>query len=492
MEKSFTPKMTPAAQMQFRVGFLSRTIPLFHWGLFLVLVLLTFSPAGRVREFALISDSLLAVKPFTLLIGITVALLGAIISQYAKNYLKGFRFQERFMGLTLGFTLSVLVLVASESLIILILAWMSMGFHMSRLIGIDSRWPEAKEAGRVSGTYFIASSILLSLAIGIPAFQTGSLTLSGLLKNVDRLPNTVQLLSAILLITSAVIQSALFPFHRWLLSSMTAPTPASGLMHAGFVNGAGVLLALFAPLILTSQTLPILVVLGGSTAIIAQFSKLIQVQAKHKLACSTIAQMGFMVFQCGLGFFNAAVTHLILHGLYKAYLFLSAGEGMTQGHPSRTPHIHITLIQGVVVGIYGVGGALLFGLLTGKGNSMDSGLFLSMIVALSVGQLTYNVVKQKSLARLQRLWLPPLVFSLAIGLYSLLYTGVTSFMSGMPGILEPQPVSMLHVLFGLLFIVGFFVMKLGLYLKFPSIYVWLLNLTQPVHTTIISSKSIQK
>jgi NAD(P)H-quinone oxidoreductase subunit 5 len=26
------------------------------------------------------------------------------------------------------------------------------------------------------------------------------------------------------------------------------------------------------------------------------------------------------------GFFNAAVVHLLLHGFYKAYLFLSAGE----------------------------------------------------------------------------------------------------------------------------------------------------------------------
>jgi NAD(P)H-quinone oxidoreductase subunit 5 len=30
--------------------------------------------------------------------------------------------------------------------------------------------------------------------------------------------------------------------------------------------------------------------------------------------------MGFMIMQCGLGFFNAAVG-TILHGFYKAYLF---------------------------------------------------------------------------------------------------------------------------------------------------------------------------
>lgn len=492
MIKSLMHKIYPLSQRPSRVGFLSRTVPLFHWGLFLLLVLFALKSGGNIREFRLAYGSALVLKPFTLLIGLTVALLGAIISQYAKNYLRGFRFQERFMGLNLGFTLSVLLLVAAESLILVVLAWFSMGLHMSRLIGIDSRWPEAGEAGRVSGWHFIASSILLCIAIGIPAFQTGSFTLTELLNNLNRIPNPVQLLSAILLIISALIQSALFPFHRWLLSSMTAPTPASGLMHAGFVNGAGILLALFAPLLLQTQTLPVLVIVGGCTAIFAQFSKLIQVKAKHKLACSTIAQMGFMVMQCGLGFFNAAVAHLILHGLYKAYLFLSAGEGMTQGQPSRTPHIHIRPIQGAVVVIYGIGGALLFSLLTGKGISWDSGLFLSMIVALTVGQLTYNVVKQKSLSWFQRIWLPPVLFSIAIGLYSLLYTGVSSMMLGMLAVKEPQPIAFVHLAFSILFIVGFFVMKLGLYQKFPGIYVRFLNLTQPVNTTILSTKSIQK
>ena len=107
---------------------------------------------------------------------------------------------------------------------------------------------------------------------------------------------------------------------------MTSPTPASALMHAGFVNGSGILLTLFAALIFASNTMDLLFIIGGLTAVIAQFTKLLQVNVKQKLACSTIAQMGFMIMQCGLGYFNAAIAHLILHGFYKAYLFLSSGE----------------------------------------------------------------------------------------------------------------------------------------------------------------------
>jgi NAD(P)H-quinone oxidoreductase subunit 5 len=48
-----------------------------------------------------------------------------------------------------------------------------------------------------------------------------------------------------------------------------------------------------------SNTLIILFIIGGLTAVIAQFTKLLQVNVKQKLACSTIAQMGFMIMQCG-------------------------------------------------------------------------------------------------------------------------------------------------------------------------------------------------
>ena len=106
-------------------------------------------------------------------------------------------------------------------------------------------------------------------------------------------------------------------------------------MHAGFVNGAGILLALFSTLMFASNTLNVLFIIGGLTAIIAQFTKLLQVNVKQKLACSTIAQMGFMIMQCGLGFFNAAVVHLILHGFYKAYLFLASGEAIEHSKPQK-------------------------------------------------------------------------------------------------------------------------------------------------------------
>ena len=432
---------------------------------------------------------LIRINGFTLLIWMTVTFFGAVVSRYGRTYLNGFRYQERFMALTLGFTASVMVLLAAEHLALVVLSWMAMGLFMSQLIGIDAGWAEAREAGRNSRRYFMAGAFFLGLGIAVPAFRAQAFTLSDLLGSLDRLPAGMMAFSAVCLITAAVIQSAMYPFHRWLLSSMTAPTPASALMHAGFVNGAGILLTLFAPLLLLSDSLTLLLVIGGLTAILAQFAKLLQVHVKHKLACSTIAQMGFMVMQCGLGFFNAAVAHLILHGFYKAYLFLSAGEGIAPTHPQAPPYIRIKPLQAVAVLIYGALGAYLFMALTGKGTNWDSGIFLTLIVAITVGQVTYNIIKQNSLKLWQRLLLPPLLFTAGIGLYALTFNGVTALMADLPGVAEPQPLTAVQIGFGLVFLAGFFVMKLGTYLRFPWLYVKLMNLTQPFKNSVLSSKT---
>ena len=281
----------------------------------------------------------------------------------------------------------------------------------------------------------------------------------------------------------------MYPFHRWLLSAMTAPTPASALMHAGFVNGAGILLALFSTLLFTADVMTLLFIIGGLTAIIAQFTKLLQVNMKQRLACSTIAQMGFMIMQCGLGFFNAAVAHLILHGFYKAYLFLSAGDGIKHSKPQQPLQIRIKPLQAIVVLIFGILGAFLFTILTGKGMELDSGIFLTLIVAITVGQATYNIVKQQSLSLLQKAILPPILFVLGIGVYALMYNGVTFLMSDMPMVVMPLPLSMIQIGFGIVFLIGFFIMKLGIYRKVPWLYVKLLNVSQPNKKSILLYKS---
>ena len=437
-------------------------------------------------------ESIFRINGFTLLIWTTVTFFSAIVSSYASSYLTGFRYHSRFMLLCLGFTLSVMLLVMCNHITVLILSWLLMGVFMSQLIGIDKDWGEAREALKFTQKYFFTGTLFLAIGLLSLAFYTNQFTITELSSAVRDVPGWMLMISALCIIGAAIVQSAIYPFHRWLLSAMTAPTPASALMHAGFVNGAGILLALFATLLFASKTLTILFIIGGFTAIIAQFTKLLQVNVKQKLGCSTIAQMGFMIMQCGLGFFNAAVVHLILHGFYKAYLFLSSGEQIAETKPEKPLQLTIKPVQAIVVLLFGILGAYLFTIWTGKGFVLDSNIFLTLIVAITVGQATYNIIKEQSLSLVQKTIIPPILFIAGIGIYALLYNAVTLLMSSMPMISQPMPLSWTQIIFGIIFLLGFFIMKLGVYKKLPWLYVKLMNLSQPYKKSVLmyNSKSI--
>jgi len=62
---------------------------------------------------------------------------------------------------------------------------------------------------------------------------------------------------------------------------------------------------------------------------------LTQTSVKRTLAYSTIAQMGFMMLQCGLGAFSVAMLHILAHSLYKAHAFLNSGNVLVESAGSR-------------------------------------------------------------------------------------------------------------------------------------------------------------
>lgn len=464
----------------------TKVIPPVLWVMFAgtLLYLLYFFPF--IPEWSY--EDILRINGFSILICTTVTFFSAIIGGYAKNYLNGSRYHAKFMLLCLGFTLSVVTLVISNHIALFLFCWLMMGIFMSRLIGIDADWQEARETAKFTQRYFLSGTLFLAFGILLLAIESGSFTIHGINSTLQDLPKYIVFTAALCIIVAALIQSAIYPFQRWLLSAMTSPTPASALMHAGFVNGSGIVLALFSTLLFASNTLNLLLVIGGLTAIIAQFSKLLQVHVKQKLACSTIAQMGFMIMQCGLGFFNAAIVHLILHGFYKAYLFLASGEEIAHSKPQRPPHIRIKPLQAVVVVLFGSLGAILFALITGKGLQWDSSIFLILIVAITVGQITYNIVKEQSLSLVQKIILPPLLFITGIGIYAFLFNGVTLLMADLPMTAVPLQLSIVQIDFGIIFLVGFFIMKLGVYRKIPWLYVKLLNLSQPYRKSILHFK----
>jgi len=81
----------------------------------------------------------------------------------------------------------------------------------------------------------------------------------------------------------------------------------------------------------------VLVMVGGFTAIFGGMVMLTQPAVKTSLAWSTVAQMGFMMLQCGLALFPLALLHIVAHSLYKAHAFLGSGGAVEQIASFRRP-----------------------------------------------------------------------------------------------------------------------------------------------------------
>jgi NAD(P)H-quinone oxidoreductase subunit 5 len=145
-------------------------------------------------------------------------------------------------------------------------------------------------------------------------------------------------LVAAALALAAILKSAQFPMHGWLTEVMETPTPVSALLHAGVINAGGFLLIRFADvMVLAPGVLAVLVMLGGFTALFGGLVMLTQSAVKTSLAWSTVAQMGFMILQCGLALFPLALLHIVAHSLYKAHAFLASGTAVDNVAAIRRP-----------------------------------------------------------------------------------------------------------------------------------------------------------
>lgn len=331
-----------------------------------------------------------------------VSFIGLIVIKYSRNYLDGDPGQARFTQLLCLTLAAVLSVIISGNLFAFILAWIStsMGLHYLLLF-----YPERPAAVIAARKKYLASrlgELCLITATVLLYQQFGSLDYAVLFAGADALhaanaASTRTNVAAILLVFAALLKSAQFPLHGWLVEVMETPTPVSALLHAGIINAGGFLvLRLSHVVVLSLPSLEILVLVGGFTALFGSVVMLTQTSIKASLAYSTIAQMGFMMLECGLGAFPAALLHIVAHSLYKAHAFLSSGSVIDiaraswtpspggKPHPARlvfaiTGVLAIALVVGRIFGItltekpgaFALGAALLLGLIHLAAKAID-------------------------------------------------------------------------------------------------------------------------
>ncbi len=259
---------------------------------------------------------------------IPVLIVSVLVHIYSVGYMGEDPHQQRFFAYISLFTGLMLVLVTGSNFLVMFLGWEGVGvcsyllvhFWYTRVAAVKSAM-NAMFTNRV-GDYF------LTIGFFVIFFTFGTLDYATVFSLAPYINTNVITFIAILLLLGAAAKSAQLGLHIWLPMAMEGPTPVSALIHAATMVTAGVyLLIRCSPLIEQSElAISIIMVTGAVTAFFAASVGLFQNDIKKVIAYSTMSQLGMMVVAVGLSQYNVALMHLVLHAMYKAGLFLSAGS----------------------------------------------------------------------------------------------------------------------------------------------------------------------
>lgn len=264
-----------------------------------------------------------------------VTFVSLTVQVYSLGYMEGDSRFTWFYTLLSVFTMSMLILVISNNMMVLLVGWELVGVCSFLLIGF---WWEEKVNSSAAIKAFLTTKFGdVGLVVGIMAlwamfrtFNIGEIITmvgDGVQAGGAELNSGLLTFALVAMFGGAIGKSAQFPLHTWLPDAMAGPTPVSALIHAATMVTAGVfLIARLFPIFSQSATAQgVIAVIGAITLLIAGLLALVQDDVKRVLAYSTVSQLGYMIAALAFSY-TAGIFHLFTHGFFKALLFLGAGS----------------------------------------------------------------------------------------------------------------------------------------------------------------------
>lgn len=234
-------------------------------------------------------DGLLIYNQLSAILVPYVAILGLVIRKYATKYMWDEAGYRRFFILLNFIFSSIYLLVMSNNLIVLALAWQLLSISLYLLVSFNvgsntavrhARWIMIIHKG--ADLVFILAIVLTYQTFG--SFDLAILSEKWLAMSHNAVNNPIVFVIGLLFLIAAMMKSAIMPFHIWLPYTSEAPTPVSAVMHAGVVNVGGILLNKLAYLLLlTPAVLNIAFIVGLLTAIFASIIMLTVSDIKRSL-----------------------------------------------------------------------------------------------------------------------------------------------------------------------------------------------------------------
>jgi NADH-quinone oxidoreductase subunit L len=270
--------------------------------------------------------------PLSALFLLLITGVGSLIHIYSIGYMAHDPRRRRFFGYLNLFVASMLLLVLAENYLALFLGWEGVGLASYLLIGF---WQHKHSAAAAAKKAFVINRVGdmgMSLAIMLAFVTFGSTSFTVISASASGASEATMTALGLLLLLGACGKSAQVPLQAWLLDAMEGPTPVSELMHAATMVTAGVYLIVrsnfvfdYAP---DAQTA--VVIVAVVTLLWGAIIGCAKDDIKKVLAGSTMSQIGYMMLGAGLGVagYAFAIFHLLMHGFFKANMFLGAGSVM--------------------------------------------------------------------------------------------------------------------------------------------------------------------
>ena len=278
--------------------------------------------------------------PLSSITASVVTFVATLIFIYSIGYMSNLfgQWTFKFYAYLSLFLFAMLLIVLSDNLLGIFFGWEGVGLASYLLIGYFHTQKKAANASLEAftlnriGDWFFLFGIITSF------YLFGTLNIVEIFSKLSEIDKALLGLACLLLFGGAVGKSGQLPLHTWLPNAMAGPTPVSALLHAATMVAAGVyMVARLYPMFENApQSLKVVAVIGGLTALFAALAATSHTDIKKIIAFSTMSQLGLMFLALGLGDKVAAMFHLTTHAFFKALLFLSAGSIIHAFHH----HIH--------------------------------------------------------------------------------------------------------------------------------------------------------
>ena len=261
------------------------------------------------------------------LTAVLVAGVALCVQAYSTSYLGGEPRYASYAALISLFTAAMLTVVYAADLIVLLVGWEIMGACSYFLIGHYWEKPVARAASIKAFLMTKTGDIPFLFGLIALGVQAKSFQINDVIVAADNAALHHPAWIAALLLCGVLGKSAQFPLHSWLPDAMAGPTPISALIHAATMVAAGIyLVALLYPVfVLAPAVLVAMAVIAAITMLGSALCALAQTDVKKILAYSTVSQLAYMLGGLAVGGRSQAIYLLLVHGAFKALLFLAAG-----------------------------------------------------------------------------------------------------------------------------------------------------------------------